>query len=287
MRDEPLVCVLMPVYNGFDTIHYAMKSLFLQTYQNWKLIIVNDGSTDGTKDYLNKLQSEDTRIRVIHLEKNMGRGFARNICLENAEGTYIAFLDADDMYMPEKLEKQVAFLEAHDDISLVGCGVGVLDKESKINFIRGNKNQIFSHSNHNPLNFVAPSVMFNRLLNKDLRYNEKLDIMEDVDFFNRYLFNKKYSNISDLLYVYSEIGLISKSKLFKYSLHTIKYYWIFLLGDIRLLRHFFVSIVNFISKLILVPFLGVDFFLIRRSRKIDSILKVELEEFVSLIKVLK
>ena len=161
------------------------------------------------------------------------------------------------------------------------------DKESKINFIRGNKNQIFSHSNHNPLNFVAPSVMFNRLLNKDLRYNEKLDIMEDVDFFNRYLFNKKYSNISDLLYVYSEIGLISKSKLFKYSLHTIKYYWIFLLGDIRLLRHFFVSIVNFISKLILVPFLGVDFFLIRRSRKIDSILKVELEEFVSLIKVLK
>lgn len=283
--NSSLVSVLMPVFNGIETIELAIKSLLLQTYENWELIIVNDGSTDGTKLYLDNLILTDARFKVIHLAKNMGRGYARNQCLENAKGEFVAFLDSDDLCMPTKLQKQVEFLENNQEISLVGCGVGILDDLSQVNYVRGNKNEVFVHVNYQNLNFVAPSVMFKRFLDPNLRYNQKLDIMEDVDFFNRYLLNRKYTNISEVLYIYSEIGLISKSKLLKYSLHTVKYYWIFLKTDFKLLSKFFLSIINLLSKLILVPILGVDFFLIRRSRNIESNVKLDLENFVKLIKV--
>ncbi len=283
-NNSPLVSVLMPVYNGIETIDFAIKSLLLQTYENWELIIVNDGSTDGTKSYLDHLMLTDSRFKVIHLAKNRGRGYARNKCLDNAAGEFVAFLDSDDIYLPNKLQKQVEFLERNKEISLIGCGVGILDGLSQINYVRGNKNQNYLHVNHQNLNFVAPSVMFKRFLDPNLRYNDKLDIMEDVDFFNRYLLNRKYTNIEEVLYIYSEIGLISKSKLLKYSLHTVKYYWIFLRKDIRLLPYFLKSIINLILKLMLVPFLGVDFFLVRRSRVIESSLKFKLENFIESIK---
>lgn len=281
---NPLVSVLMPVYNGIDTIKYAIKSLQLQTYSNWELIVVNDGSTDGTGEYLNQLKLADNRFKITHLDKNRGRGFARNVCLDNAGGEYIAFLDADDIYLPNKIEKQLQFLIENPEISLVGCGVGILENGHEINYVRGKLTDIFTHGNHHNLNFVAPSVMFRSSDLNGLKYNPRLDVMEDVDFFNRLLLNKKYTNIQDNIYLYAEIGLISKSKFLKYALHTVKYYLFFIKSNFILFFSFIKSVSNLIIKCVVIQFLGVDFFLKKRSRRIDTESKMFLENYLLYIR---
>ena len=111
------VSVIMPVYNGEKTIRKAVASLLLQSYEDWELVIVNDGSTDRTKDIIDSLC--DNRIKVVHLKKNMGRGYARGIALEHVSGEYLAYLDADDMMHKEKLMSEVEVLENDKKIMLV------------------------------------------------------------------------------------------------------------------------------------------------------------------------
>src|SRR5690606_2404180 len=120
MKNNPQVAIMMPVYNGEKTLPLAIKSLQAQTYQNWKCYIVNDGSTDNTKNILDAI--EDDRFVVHHFKENKGRPYARQKALDLAEGKYIAFLDADDFFHPEKLEKQVNILEENIEIDLVSCG---------------------------------------------------------------------------------------------------------------------------------------------------------------------
>ena len=117
---EPKVCVIMPVYNGEKTIKLALASLLNQSYTNWECVIVNDGSTDGTRSILDSLK--DPRFRIFHLNKNCGRGVARDEALKRSEGDYLAYLDADDMMYKDKLKVQVEFLEANPGIRMVSCG---------------------------------------------------------------------------------------------------------------------------------------------------------------------
>ena len=84
----PLVTIMMPVFNGLKLIHASIASLLAQTYSNWECIIVDDGSTDGTSEYLDSLQ--DIRFRVVHFKENLGRPFARQKALELANGKYLA-----------------------------------------------------------------------------------------------------------------------------------------------------------------------------------------------------
>ena len=107
--NNPLVSIMMPVYNGLPYIKASLESLYRQSYSNWECIVVDDGSTDGTTQFLNSLT--DKRIRVFRFKKNKGRSAARQKALEEACGKYLAMLDADDIYHPEKLKKQVDILE--------------------------------------------------------------------------------------------------------------------------------------------------------------------------------
>ena len=139
---EPLVSVLMPVYNGIPTILNSIKSLIWQTYENWECIIVDDGSTDGTAVFLDGLS--DQRFKIIHLLENKGRGFARQVCLEHASGVYIAYLDADDWCDPEKLNRQVAYLENNKDVVLVSTGILSYGAECQTLRVRGKGNNASS-----------------------------------------------------------------------------------------------------------------------------------------------
>ena len=87
MIQEKLVSVQVPVYNGMPYLKRAIDSLLRQKYTNWECIIVNDGSFDGTKEYLDTLS--DMRFRILHLEVNRGRPYARQIALENSKGEYV------------------------------------------------------------------------------------------------------------------------------------------------------------------------------------------------------
>ncbi len=107
---EALVSIITPTFNSEKFISETIKSVQNQTYTNWEMIIVDDGSSDKTVDIVSERIKTDKRIKLFQLEKNSGAGIARNTALLKAIGKYIAFLDADDLWKPQKLEKQIDFL---------------------------------------------------------------------------------------------------------------------------------------------------------------------------------
>lgn len=109
-----LVSILMPTFNAEKFIKAAVESVQKQTYVNWEMILVDDASTDKTVKIIADFIQKESRIKHYQLQTNSGNGFARNIALEKASGKYIAFLDADDLWFPEKLEKQIQFLKANN-----------------------------------------------------------------------------------------------------------------------------------------------------------------------------
>ena len=105
-----LVSVITPAYNCSETIGETIESVMGQTYRNWEMIIVDDCSADNTVDVVSDYVKKDERIKLMRLEKNSGSAAARNTAIQNAKGRFIALLDSDDMWKPEKLERQLAFM---------------------------------------------------------------------------------------------------------------------------------------------------------------------------------
>lgn len=108
---SPHVSILMPAYNAARTLPDAVASVRAQTYADWELLIVDDASIDTTFAVANSLAETNMRIRVFRQARNGGAGAARNIALSAARGRYIAFLDADDLWLPKKLSHQIAFMQ--------------------------------------------------------------------------------------------------------------------------------------------------------------------------------
>jgi glycosyltransferase involved in cell wall biosynthesis len=111
---EVLVSIITPTYNSEKFIGDTIRSVQGQTFSSWEMIIVDDCSSDNTESIVNEFINADPRISFYRLQKNSGAGVARNQAIDLAKGRYIAFLDSDDLWKPEKLEKQVAFLESND-----------------------------------------------------------------------------------------------------------------------------------------------------------------------------
>lgn len=110
---EPLVSVITPAFNAERFIHETIESVLAQTYNNWEMIIVDDCSTDNTKQIVQSYAAKDNRIKLFTLDKNSGSGVARNKAMDESKGRFIAFLDSDDMWLPEKLERQISFMLAN------------------------------------------------------------------------------------------------------------------------------------------------------------------------------
>ncbi len=123
-----LVCIIMPSYNTGRFIAETINSVLAQTYENWELIIVDDCSTDNTDEVVATFN--DKRIKYIKNEKNSGAAVSRNRALREAGGKWIAFLDSDDLWKPDKLEKQVAFME-ENDYHFSYTNYSEIDEESK------------------------------------------------------------------------------------------------------------------------------------------------------------
>lgn len=108
--DENLVSIITPAYNCEKYIEETIQSVINQTYMDWEMIIVNDCSTDGTKQIVEKYQSIDSRIKLVNLSQNSGAAVARNVAIEKSKGRFIAFLDSDDRWKKSKLEVQRTFM---------------------------------------------------------------------------------------------------------------------------------------------------------------------------------
>lgn len=114
MSTNNLVSVITPAYNCEKTISETIESVLAQTYTNWEMLIVDDHSKDRTVEIVTEYVKKDERIRLICLEKNSGSAVARNKAIQNANGRYIALLDSDDMWKPEKLDHQLQFMQRNN-----------------------------------------------------------------------------------------------------------------------------------------------------------------------------
>ncbi|GAA6212668.1 hypothetical protein NBRC116602_24090 [Hyphomicrobiales bacterium 4NK60-0047b] len=126
----PLVSVILPAYNGGKELSLAIQSIEQQTYQNWELILMDDGSTDGSLELMESLT--DPRIKLFSDGVNKGLSQRLNEAVSKTKGQYIARMDADDIAFPKRLETQVNFLEKNKDIDLVGCRAVAFRENGKI-----------------------------------------------------------------------------------------------------------------------------------------------------------
>lgn len=113
MKDG-LVSIITPTYNCGKFIAETIDTVLAQTYGNWEMIIVDDVSTDDTEEIVKEYMEKDSRIKYKKLDENSGAAVARTTAMKMAEGQYMAFLDSDDLWMSDKLEKQLAFMKEHE-----------------------------------------------------------------------------------------------------------------------------------------------------------------------------
>lgn len=270
MITQPLVSVTMPVYNGERTIQLAINSLLNQSYKNWLCVIVNDCSTDGTAEILSKYEN-DSRFKIIHLPVNKGRGNARQVALDNAEGEFLAFLDADDFIHPEKLELQVKAFNENKNITLCSTGVGSFDNKYKLRTYRGFSANGNLFSNFSSKIYPSPpaSTMVRMNVAKSNFYNTQLEVGEDNDFIYKCLCGGGYYIINKILYYYEEIGVVSYRKFVSYQLKYINTL-IITSNGIQLFLSLSKEIPKLFIKCLVGLFLGPDYFLMKRGKHVTK-----------------
>jgi len=128
----PLVSVVMGVRNGLPHLDKAVSSVFAQTFADLEFIVIDDDSNDATYECLQCWAEKDFRLRLFKAEKNLGMGGARDFCIQHARGQFIAFMDADDISYPERIAKQVAFLQVHPEVVAVGVQTDLIDASGTV-----------------------------------------------------------------------------------------------------------------------------------------------------------
>lgn len=123
---EPLISIITPTFNRERTITLAVESVLAQSYQHWELLIIDDGSRDGTRERLSSYLDDD-RIQY-HFQENQGQSVARNLGLQYARGALVCFLDSDDLWVPGKLERQVMLMNTHPDVDILHSDEIMIDE---------------------------------------------------------------------------------------------------------------------------------------------------------------
>ena len=204
--DQKLISVIMSVYNGEKYLVQAIDSILNQTYQNFEFIIIDDCSTDNSSHILQEYAQKDSRIKIIKKEKNIGiKGFIENLNLgiSIAEGKYIARMDADDISLPERFQKQVDFLENNPEITLVGAQLNLINEQNKIT---GEAIAALQHRDivkriTSQIQLFHPVIMFRK--DQNIQYREKFLYCEDYDLYlNLITQGKKLANINEKLLHY-------------------------------------------------------------------------------------
>jgi len=203
------VSIIMPVYNEGKLMRDAISSVINQTFKDWELIIVNDASTDSTLKIAREFEKKERRIRVVSHRKNKGRAAALNTGIKKARGKYIAFLDGDDIYLPEKTEKQVKFLEKHRDVDIVYGDMKVLNIDGKerivrsIEFKENPKKILLESRKRKDLKEIKPSLL---LSSDEKRFIPGCSVMLRKKVFNKIRFDENLKNSEDYDLWFQMIG---------------------------------------------------------------------------------
>lgn len=187
---NPLISIIVPIYNSDSFLDQTINSIISQTYTQWELILVNNGSSDRSKFLMDSYEKKDQRIKCIHFEKNSGGpAFPRNEGMKISKGEYVAFLDADDFWEKEKLEKQISLIDSNTKliISSEAYKVDEFNKnvgEFNRSYLFKRLKKFFDFKNifliYNPI-ILSTSLVKN---SPDLKFqeNENLQSIEDWAF---------------------------------------------------------------------------------------------------------
>lgn len=228
MKNRPLVSVVMPAYNAGDFLRPAIESMLNQTYTNFELIVVNDASGDETLKILLSYKKLDKRVKVINTKTNLGVAKSALLGVFRAKGQFVARMDADDIAVPTRIEKQVKFLLAHNEVVAVGGQCELIDKDGvgigKKRFPTEDKqvrNMIFSSV---PLQ--QPTLMINKnLLPGDfVWYDENYSSAEELELLFKLFKFGKVRNLKDTVLKYRihnrNTSLINPRRTFYLTLKT-------------------------------------------------------------------
>lgn len=223
----PLVSAIIPAYNAEKTIEDCIKSIVNQTYNNIEIIVVNDGSKDNTLNILNKLSSKIKNLWIYTIP-NSGPSNARNWGINHANGEYIAFLDADDKWLPHKIETQITYLKQNSSIDLLACKVSIGkfkgEKENTSIIEISPLKMLFKNY------FLTPCIIAKRNILKTYQFNINQKYAEDyllwltIAFSNHkcYMINKTLVELANK-HTFGDSGLsgkiweMEKGELFNYK----------------------------------------------------------------------
>lgn len=193
------VSIILPAYNAAETIGEAMESMISQTWTDWELIVINDGSKDQTADVIRSYKDE--RIRYIENEGNKGLIYTLNRGLELATGEYIARMDADDISLPTRLEKQVQYMDSHKDVVVLGTGYQMFGEgiKSRVILLAENDKHIKDYY-LTEFPFAHPTVMMRRV--EGLHYDSHYKNAEDYRLWLDLMDTGEYHNLQEVLLHY-------------------------------------------------------------------------------------
>ena len=204
--NESKVSIIIPTYNRSKLLRRAIESIIRQTYKNWELVVVDDGSTDNTKSIVDEYIKKDKRIFYKYQENSGGCSSPKNLGLKLSSGKYITFLDSDDEYLPKKLELQVKLLENSkiENLGFVGCqNLRVIEQKIIENKI-SHRNNIYKILLENYFITTPGIVMIKRqVIDKIGFFDENLKISDDVDYFIRISKNGfNFDFVDEILFKY-------------------------------------------------------------------------------------
>lgn len=184
---QPKVSVIIPTYNREKFIGEAIQSVLDQTFQDFEVIVVDDGSTDRTGDVVQAFASE--KVQYVY-QSNRGRSNARNHALGLAKGRYIAFLDSDDLYLPDKLALQVDYMDSHPEIGMVYTSAYCIDENgvrTKDEYEATVSGWVYEHiAFFVPVTITLPTVMVRKeVFDKVGEFDEAMERFEDTDMWRR------------------------------------------------------------------------------------------------------
>lgn len=191
----------MPVYNGEKYVAEAIHSILKQSFENFELLVIDDGSRDSSADIVSQIR--DDRIRLIKNEKNLGVAKSLNKLILESQGEFVARMDADDIALPNRFEKQLNYIEENSDISICGSWVKCF----------GEEDHIFRYPEHHRENrlqlllapcFAHPAVMWRKsdFIKNDLKYQEDPPTAEDYDLWVKASKKLKLANVQEVLLEY-------------------------------------------------------------------------------------
>lgn len=188
MKKSNLISIIMSVYNDDKYLEESIKSILFQTYINWELIIIDDYSTDNSKNIIKKYINKDKRIKLLENDKNKGLPKSLNKGIRHSSGNYIVRMDADDISKNIRLEKQLNFIKKNSNVDVLGSGAEIIDiNNKKLGIIKMEENHSEIIKNISSKNiFFHPSVMIKKsFFNKVGFYNENLRKGQDLELWIR------------------------------------------------------------------------------------------------------